>query len=62
MNYEDRIRLELCGCRTDAPTGLTMRFCETHQPEDADRLSDQQIEDSLNEMLADCRAQMQVKP
>ena len=62
MNHEDRIRIECCGCRTDAPTGLTMRFCETHQPEDADRLSDQQIEDSLNEMLADWRAEMQVHP
>jgi len=32
MGHEDRQRLEPCGCRVDAPTGLVTAFCNAHKP------------------------------
>lgn len=30
--YENRQRLEPCGCHVDAPTGLITAFCRQHDP------------------------------
>lgn len=33
MGYEERQRLEPCGCHVDAPTGLVTCFCKAHDPD-----------------------------
>ncbi len=31
-HFEDRIREEPCGCRTDSVTGITTHYCDQHEP------------------------------
>ncbi len=50
--YSDRIRLEPCGCRVDAPTGTATHFCPGHEPFEVDIDKLRQENDRLRDRAA----------
>ena len=38
--YENRQRIEPCGCHVDAPTGLITCFCKKHDPDQRKMLNE----------------------